>query len=538
MAINPATGYVAGTAADKAAMRGSIPKKRTTPGIDTTTGRPSTTVTGGVPVVAPTRTTPQPMMSNVDKAMQAGAARVNARIQARQTPGRTQTFQSTAPGIDPTTGKPSSTITGGVPTTFTPKTTVNKGIATTPMGISRTEDLGVKGQTVTEIGGRSSFATDPMKEKLTIRLEMGDPTLTEDDLATARDYLTEKMVFQRQQDPTAGVSKAYDRIQEQYQQQIQEQERLRQQKEQQMAVSRDERVQDFMGNLNTIYEPEIQLAREQGEVQKESVRSILSFSGFGRSTKTVEKLTEVDQNVDQRMRAIESQKQAEAMRYQAQLEGADAETLMAMDQNIMTLRNNANQLKLDSLVKIEELKLEAQQKGDEMAMKQLQNLQTNFLQDLNAYDEEESRRQGILIGMDGQPIFDESGKIQALPKNYDFGSPISDASGNVSIPVFDEASGTFKMVPTGIRERVPGSGGGGSGGTSTTPDLVKALYGDIKAGNVTYEEIKNIYGQKYVDDIRLYQASLGKRPTKSTISKPKAADPLADIAKALEDALK
>lgn len=433
---------------------------------------------------------------------------------------RTQTFSN----IDPTTGKPNPTITGGVPTTFTPKTTVNKGVAATPMGISRTEDLGIKSPTVTEIGGRSSFATDPEKEKLTIRLEMGDPTLTEDDLNTARDYLTEKMVFQRSQDPTAGVSKAYDRIQEQYQRQIQEQERLRQQKEEELALGRDTKLGQFQQQLNTIYEPEIKLAQEQGEVQKESVRSILSFSGFGRSTKTVEKLTEVDQNVDQRLRAIEAQKQAEAMRYRAELEGADAETLMAMDNQINTLRQQANQLKLDSVVKIEELKMEASQKGDEMAMQQLQKLQSQFLEDLNEFDQELSKQNGFLTGADGQPIFDESGKIQPLPKNYDFGTPLTAANGDVSIPVFDEATGTFKMVPTGIRERVPGSGGGGGKGSGTTPDLVKALYGDIVAGNATYEEIKNIYGQKYVDDIRLYQAQQGKRPTKKAISKPKAKD--------------
>jgi hypothetical protein len=513
MAINPKTGYQAGSYADKQAQKGLVsPRTQVVP---KATPMTSTTSTGATPMTGWSK----------EQLKNPATPRV-------PTTGRTQTFDN----IDPTTGKPNPTITGGVPTTFTPKTTVNKGVATTPMGISRTEDLGIKKPMVTEIGGRSSFATDPEKEKLTIRLEMGDPTLTQDDLATARDYLTEKIMFQRQSDPTAGIQKGYDRVQEQYQQQIQEAERLRDQKEQQMAISRDERVQDFMGNLNTVYEPEIQLAREQGEVQKESVRSILSFSGFGRSTKTVEKLTEVDQNVDQRLRAIESQKQAEAMRYRAELEGADAETLQAMDANINTLRNNANQLKLDSLVKIEELKLEAQSKNDEAAMEQLQALQASMLEDSQGVDVETSRANGFLTDLDGKPIYDDSGKIQTMPKNYDFGTAITAANGAVSIPVFDELSGTFKMVDTGIREKVTGSGGGS--GSGTTPELVKALYGDIKANNTTYEEVKNIYGQKYVDDIRLYQASLGKRPTKKTISKPKAADPLADIAKALEDALK
>ncbi len=444
--------------------------------------------------------------------------------------GRTQTVP---PVVQPTTPAPTSnlnTYTSGGRTFTAPAGTAadqlySKKYTPTMTGISRTEDLGMKSPTIREIGGTPKFQVDPEREKLTMRLELGDPTLTEDDLTVARDYLTEKMMFQRQQDPTQGVQKAYDRIQEEYQKQIKEAERQKQIEAERMAAERGDRVDQFASNQNVIYEPEIQQAQKQGEVQKESVRQILSFSGFGRSTKTVEKLTEVDQNVDQRLRAIEAVKQAEVMRYQAQLEDADAMTLASMDKGIRDLRDKSNQLNLDSMVKIEELKLEAQQKGDEAAMEQLKNLQATFMEDLNAYDEELSRRAGFLMGADGKPILDNSGQIQALPKNYDFGSPITAANGDVSIPVFDEASGTFKMVPTGVRERVPGSGGSGGGGAGTTPDLVKALYNDIKSGNITYEEVKNIYGQKYVDDVRLYQAGQGKQPKAVAIRKPQTGSP-------------
>jgi len=315
--------------------------------------------------------------------------------------------------------------------------------------------------------GSPAFKIDQMKEKLIVRINRMDPTLTAEEKQMAMDYADDRMVSLQDKNlnPTSGIQSAYDRINEEYKQNIKEQERLRRQKEQELSVSRDGRVQDFMGNLNTVFEPEVQAAREQGNVQKESVRSILSFSGFGRSTTTVEKLTEVDKNVDTRLRAIESQKQAEAMRYQAQLEGADAEVLSGMDREISQLRRQSSQLRLDSMVKIEELKLEAQEKNEQVAMEQLAKLQATLLEDTQGFDLEISKTNGFVTGLDGKPIYDNSGKIQPLPKNFNMGTAITAANGEVSIPVFDEASGTFKMVPTGIREKVSGGGGGGKGGS-------------------------------------------------------------------------
>lgn len=499
-----------------------------------------------------------PLVDNPTRTINVGGKQVTATTMKGQTfdpakaartgatlVGRTQTVP---PVVQPTTPAPTSnlnTYTSGGRTFTAPAGTAadklySKKYTPTMAGIARTEDLGIKAPSVTEIGGRSSFATDPEKEKLTIRLEMGDPTLTEDDLNTARDYLTEKMIFQRQQDPTAGVSKAYDRIQEEYQKQIREAERQKQIEAERMAAERGGKIEQFVANQNTIYEPEIQQAQKQGEVQKESVRQILSFSGFGRSTKTVEKLTEVDQNVDQRLRAIEAVKQAEAMRYQAQLEDADAMTLASMDKGIRDLRDKSNQLNLDSVVKIEELKMEASQKGDEMAMQQLQRLQSQFLEDLNGFDQELSKQNGFLTGADGQPIFDESGKIQALPKNYDFGTPLTAANGDVSIPVFDEASGTFKMVPTGIRERVPGSGGPSGPKDGKWENVIDDASGkeiqQRKLADGTMEYRYKSSGKPLTAGGKPYVPARTSKIT--TFKDPGQSDPMEDLARVAEEMLK
>jgi len=453
--INPKTGYKKGTLADKSALAGNIPTKdkrdqalmsRTIPQSAVT--RTQSPVTRTLPPVAST-------------AMQEDYfSPENMASRARATT-RNQSF-----GVDPTTNQQSPTLTGGVPATFN-------------RPITRVDQMSAPVARVREIGGTPAFATDQMKEKLTIRLEMGDSSLTPEELSTARDYLTDKVMFQRTQDPTAGVQKAYDRIEESNQQQIREQERLRRQTEEELTTRRNSSVQDFVRNQNTIFEPEVKQAQAQGEVQKESVRSILSFSGFGRSTETVEKLTEVDQNVDTRLRAIESQKQAETMRFQAAQEGADGITLMAMDENISKLRQQSNQLKLDSVIKIEELKLQAVQANDARAVEQLNKLQSSLLDDSRSVDVEASKTNGFLTDLEGQPIYDESGKMQTMPKNYDFGTAITSANGAVSIPVFDELSGTFKMVDTGVRERVPGRGGGGSGkGKSAWKNVVNSRTGN------------------------------------------------------------
>jgi hypothetical protein len=288
----------------------------------------------------------------------------------------------------------------------------------TPMGITRTDEFTNKTPSIVEIGGTPKFQVDPEKEKLVIRAEGRDPSLTEEEKALAQEYLIDQVVYNRTIDPNAGadrVQKSYDRIQEEYQRQIKEAERQKQIESERMAAERGDRVDQFVSNQNVIYEPEVKAAQAQGEVQKESVRQILSFSGFGRSTKTVEKLTEVDQNVDQRLRAIEGVKQAEAMRYQAQLEGADAMALSEMDKGIRDLRDKSNQLNLDSMVKIEELKLEAQQKGDEMAMEQLGKLQASFMEDLNAFDQEMSKANGFLTSKDPVEIGNQIAELFSNP---------------------------------------------------------------------------------------------------------------------------
>lgn len=458
--------------------------------------------------------------------------------------GRTQTVPPVSTPAMPATNL--NTYTSGGRTYTAPAGTAadklySSKYTPTPTGITRTEDLEMKSPTIREIGGTPKFQVDPEKEKLAIRAEWGDPSLTEDEKALAKEYVLDQIVYNRTRDPNAGadrVQKSYDRIQEEYQRQIKEAERQKQIEAERMAAERGGKIEQFVANQNVIYEPEVQQAQKQGEIQKESVRQILSFSGFGRSTKTVEKLTEVDQNVDQRIRAIEAIKQAEAMRYQAQLEDADAMTLASMDKAIRDLRDKSNQLNLDSMVKIEELKLEAQQKGDEMAMEQLKNLQATFMEDLNAYDEELSRNAGFLMGADGKPILDNSGQIQALPKNYDFGSPITAANGDVSIPVFDEASGTFKMVPTGVRERVPGSGGGSGIKDGKWENVIDDASG------------KEIQQRKLADGTMEYRyKSSGKpltaggkpyvpaRTSKITTYKGAGEDPLQDIAETLQKAI-
>lgn len=69
------------------------------------------------------------------------------------------------------------------------------------------------------------------------------------------------------------------------------------------------------------------------------LNSWLSFSGFGRSSYALERRDEVTRSINAEISIAQAKAQAELKLYQAQLQGADTETLGALSQNLKTYTN-------------------------------------------------------------------------------------------------------------------------------------------------------------------------------------------------------
>lgn len=327
----------------------------------------------------------------------------------------------------------------------------------------RTTQLGTVTKPSVEKLTGSTFAVDPEAEKIIAKINLGIKPTTEE-FEIAKNYLADKQVSMSMADPTAKYEQNVATIQREIDRQMKEEERARVARERELMAQNDIRVQEKQNQLSEQYAPEVDLAKQQGEQQKNDVKNVLAFQGFGRSTTAIQKVQEVNQSIDQRIRAIEAVKQAELSAYQAQLDGATREELKGYTDAIRSLRDKKNEITLEAAVKMEELRMEAMEKGNEIASKAIEKIQQTLLDDAMSPDMAQSKANGYLTTAEGMPIYNDSGNIIELPSKYDFGSVITDANGQNYIPLQDPTTGEFKMLPTGIRSKVSGSGGGSKDG--------------------------------------------------------------------------
>jgi hypothetical protein len=351
-------------------------------------------------------------------------------------------------------------LTAPAPTmSTTPGMTANGNPIGTPAWLDspRTKNLAPVAPVKTELGADVpvSFMKDPVKEKLLLRLN--DPSLTDEEFAIAQDYFYDKQVG-LSTDPAQGTQEAYNKIEQRYQQQAAQQQRDLERQRQLEESTNEQKFGQYNQQLDTAYKPQIDQEIAQAKTQKEDVKQMLAFQGFGRSTETINKIQEVDQSLTNRVAAIEASKAAQAMLYQAQLEGVSNDKLAKMEDRVMVLKDKAMEVNLEGLVKVEELKLKAEEEGNAEAKATLEALQKSML--MGSANIPLSRKEGILVNDDGSPIYDNAGNIQEMPEVYDLNNVITAGDGMNYIPYIDPETGQPKMFATGIRAKVTGSGGG------------------------------------------------------------------------------
>lgn len=80
---------------------------------------------------------------------------------------------------------------------------------------------------------------------------------------------------------------------------------------------------------------------EQWRQQKDAAQSVLSFSGFGRSTYAADQQVKIEQNVQQAMWVLDAEREAALEKFRLQQEGADADTIATYDNYIKELQKKS-----------------------------------------------------------------------------------------------------------------------------------------------------------------------------------------------------
>jgi len=239
-----------------------------------------------------------------------------------------------------------------------------------------------------------------------------------------------------------------------------------------LASERQNKTGTYADTLETKYDPMRTRAREQAKQTTSVQERLLGARGSLTSSTGEQALNEIDQSLTDTINSIEATKAAEIMLYEAQLAGADAETISAMRQNVETRRAQADQFELDSKATLEQNKIQAAIDGDarsiemldkytEMfttnSLKKIDDKVTNLIGDGFVYDEYGRRvtdGDGNEITRDLANAFGDPANVQYVGAQYDqFGTQLQPAG------YFDKASRQFITLGGGTSGGIPVEGG-------------------------------------------------------------------------------
>lgn len=104
--------------------------------------------------------------------------------------------------------------------------------------------------------------------------------------------------------------------------------------------------------LDLLYQRQAAEQQAQGERQKSSVQSALSFSGFWRSTFNADKQLEIQKDVDSTIESLWTARDLEYQRYLQEQAGATAEQLQPLNAQIAALQGEAKKFIIESAMKM------------------------------------------------------------------------------------------------------------------------------------------------------------------------------------------
>lgn len=113
-------------------------------------------------------------------------------------------------------------------------------------------------------------------------------------------------------------------------------------------------LEEYKKALQAQYETGKQELLQSGERQKEAAQSVLSFSGFGRSSDAVQTKVDIQQKTDGAIQNLNAAMQAEIAMKQAELEWADSDTITALREQINSYTKAAQDRQIEAIKKTAE----------------------------------------------------------------------------------------------------------------------------------------------------------------------------------------
>lgn len=291
-------------------------------------------------------------------------------------------------------------------------------------------------------------------------------------------------------------------------QQIKSKELNYQTEEQKRKAERDQALRDFERELALKYDPQKERAAEQSANTTAATERLLGATGRLTTRPGSNELVDIEERLTSTLSAIDAAKNMEYKLYKAQLEGRDETYLASLANQLSALQDRAAQAKADTLQNLLIAEQTALEAGNKAQQQFVQDMLSTIVEDEISIDLEASKQQGFVVDINGQPMFDGSGKLIELPEdqqNFTNGASFI-ANGRQYLTVLDTATGDLKLIDGGAApvKSSGGGGGGRSGGTSGNAGLDRVFTEIIAAST-------NDDGQLNNDALFEYAADLSTR---------------------------
>lgn len=160
------------------------------------------------------------------------------------------------------------------------------------------------------------------------------------------------------------VKKASDRLQElnaptnlpdPYKAQIDAENQARQQREAELKARDENIISTEEARIKATLDQRKAEQDRQGVQVWEQTQSVLSFSGFGRSTYAADKQAEIQQTTNQNKNILTAEAEANKAKYRAQIAGATREELNQYDERINALKDKSAELQITNALQLNQI---------------------------------------------------------------------------------------------------------------------------------------------------------------------------------------
>jgi hypothetical protein len=257
---------------------------------------------------------------------------------------------------------------------------------------------------------------------------------------------------------------------------IRKQERALAREEQRLASSTDRAVRNYGEQIDPMFQSQRARAQEEAGQRTSIQERLLGAQGGLTSAYGAQQIGEIEKDLTTVVSGINAAKEAQMELYRARREGADAETIGALQNGLQQAKAYSQQLSAESIQRLFEAQQMAIQAGDQAQIDFFESLAASVMQEQSPIDDVQSRRLGVLADALGNIQYDQTGKpIKYDPVELD-SEGVKNIGGRQILVTRDPITNEVKTVDLGPSASAGGSGGGGSKREEVIDTATKKAY--------------------------------------------------------------